>query len=111
MCTGRRIPKISLGIRGLSKNLGRDDGIEEPYWGPFLLFDILVFFGRLLSWASSETTELSKAYYLLNLGWVVVSIFYFNEEGCLNLILILTTFRDFRDSQHKSQVYEICKGK
>ena len=55
MCTGRRIPKISLGIRGLSKNLGRDDGIEEPYWGPFLLFDILVFFGRLLSWASSES--------------------------------------------------------
>ena len=55
MCTGRRIPKISLGIRGLSKTLGRDDGIEEPYWGPFLLFDILVFFGRLLSWASSES--------------------------------------------------------
>lgn len=56
-----------------------------------------------------STTELSKAYYLLNLGWVVVSIFYFNEEGCLNLILIHSTFRDFRDSQHKSKVYEICK--
>ena len=36
--------------------LGRNDGIEEPYWGPFFLFPILVFFGRLLFWASSEST-------------------------------------------------------
>ena len=35
--------------------LGRDDGIEEPYWGPFFLFPILAFFGRLLCWASSES--------------------------------------------------------
>ena len=26
-------PKIILGITGLSETLGRDDGIEEPYYG------------------------------------------------------------------------------
>ena len=31
---GRGMPKITLGITGLHKILGRDYGIEEPYWGP-----------------------------------------------------------------------------
>ena len=26
--------KITLGITGLHEISGRDDGIEEPYWGP-----------------------------------------------------------------------------
>ena len=31
---GREIPKITLGITGLHETLGRDYGIEKPYWGP-----------------------------------------------------------------------------
>ena len=27
------MPKITLGITGLREILGRDYGIEEPYWG------------------------------------------------------------------------------
>lgn len=27
--------KIAFGIMGLSKNLGGDDRVKEPYWGPF----------------------------------------------------------------------------
>ena len=30
------MPKIALGITGLLEILGRDYGIEEPYWGPSL---------------------------------------------------------------------------
>ena len=30
------MPKITLGITGRHKILGRDYGIEEPYWGPSL---------------------------------------------------------------------------
>ena len=30
------MPKITLGITGLHEILGRDYGIEEPYWGPSL---------------------------------------------------------------------------
>ena len=52
--------------------LGRDDGIEEPYWGPFFLFPILVFFGRLLFWASSESkpvwTEIKEYPKAMNRG-------------------------------------------
>ena len=52
--------------------LGRDDGIEEPYWGPFFLFPILVFFGRLLFWASSESkpvwTEIKEYPNAMNRG-------------------------------------------
>ena len=32
--TGRGLPKITLGMTGLRGNVGRDDGIEEPFWGP-----------------------------------------------------------------------------
>ena len=28
------MPKVTLGITGLPENLGRDYGIEKPYWGP-----------------------------------------------------------------------------
>ena len=28
------MPKITLGITGLLEILGRDYGIEKPYWGP-----------------------------------------------------------------------------
>ena len=28
------MPKIIFGITGLYEILGRDHGIEEPYWGP-----------------------------------------------------------------------------
>ena len=31
------MPKITLGITGLHEILGRDYGIEEPYWGPSIL--------------------------------------------------------------------------
>ena len=31
---GGRMPNITLGITGLQGILGRDYGIEEPYWGP-----------------------------------------------------------------------------
>ena len=34
VCAGGGMPKIDLGITGLLENLGRDYGIEEPYWGP-----------------------------------------------------------------------------
>ena len=34
MSTGRGLPKITLGMMELRGNLGRDDGIEEPFWGP-----------------------------------------------------------------------------
>jgi len=34
VCTGGGMPKITLGITGLHEILGRDYGIEEPYWGP-----------------------------------------------------------------------------
>ena len=30
-CTGCGMPKITLEITGLGENLGRDDGIKEPY--------------------------------------------------------------------------------
>jgi len=33
------MPKITLGITGLLEILGRDYGIEKPYWGPSLLAD------------------------------------------------------------------------
>ena len=33
------MPKIALGITGLLEILGRDYGIEEPYWGPSLIVD------------------------------------------------------------------------
>ena len=33
VCQGGEIPKITLGITGLHEILGRDYGIEEPYWG------------------------------------------------------------------------------
>ena len=28
------MPELTLGITGLHELLGRDYGIEEPYWGP-----------------------------------------------------------------------------
>ena len=37
------MPKITIGI---TKNLGWDDGIEEPYWGPSYLvvqFSLIVY--------------------------------------------------------------------
>ena len=34
VCTGSGMPKITPGITGLHEILGRDYGIEEPYWGP-----------------------------------------------------------------------------
>ena len=34
VCTGGGRPKVTLGITGLPENLGRDYGIEKPYWGP-----------------------------------------------------------------------------
>ena len=37
---GRGMPKITLGITGLHKILGRDYGIEEPYWGPSYRYSI-----------------------------------------------------------------------
>ena len=30
-------PIKTVGITGLKKNLGRDGGIEEPYWGPSIV--------------------------------------------------------------------------
>ena len=36
------MPKITLGIAVLHEILGRDYGIEEPYWGPSNLSVILV---------------------------------------------------------------------
>ena len=34
VCTGGGMPKVTHGITGLPENLGRDYGIEKPYWGP-----------------------------------------------------------------------------
>ena len=34
VCEGGGMPKITLGITGLPEILGRDYGIEKPYWGP-----------------------------------------------------------------------------
>ena len=34
VCLGGGMPKITLGITGLHEILGRDYGIEKPYWGP-----------------------------------------------------------------------------
>ena len=34
VCVRVRMAKITLGITGLPEVLGRDYGIEEPYWGP-----------------------------------------------------------------------------
>ena len=34
------MPKITLGITGLHKILGRDYGIEEPHWGPSYRYSI-----------------------------------------------------------------------
>ena len=33
VCAGGGMPKVTLGITGLPENLGRDYGIEKPYWG------------------------------------------------------------------------------
>ena len=35
------MPKITLGITGLLEILGRDYGIEKPYWGP--LYWLIIF--------------------------------------------------------------------
>ena len=37
------MPKITLGITGLHEILGRDYGIEEPYWGASLLLLVIAF--------------------------------------------------------------------
>ena len=34
VCLGGGMPKITLGITGLHEILGRDYGIDEPYWRP-----------------------------------------------------------------------------
>ena len=39
VCAGGGVPKITLGITRLLEILGRDYGIEKPYWGPSLLAD------------------------------------------------------------------------
>ena len=31
---GKRDAVITNGITGLSEKLGRDDGMDEPFWGP-----------------------------------------------------------------------------
>ena len=36
------MPKIALGITGLLEILGRDYGIEEPYWGPSCLSSLTI---------------------------------------------------------------------
>ena len=33
-CKKYGMPKITIGITGWKENLGHDDGIKEPYWGP-----------------------------------------------------------------------------
>ena len=33
------MPKITLGITGLLEILGRDYGVEKPYWGRSILAD------------------------------------------------------------------------
>ena len=37
VCLGGGMPNITLAITGLHEILGRDYGIEEPYWGPTLV--------------------------------------------------------------------------
>ena len=37
------MPKITLGITGLHEILGRDYGIEKPYWGPSTLGSLLYY--------------------------------------------------------------------
>ena len=37
VCVGGGMPKITLGITGLPEILGRDHGIEKPYWGPSIM--------------------------------------------------------------------------
>ena len=37
VCLGGGMPKITHGITGLHEILGRDYGIEEPYWGPSII--------------------------------------------------------------------------
>ena len=34
LCAGGGMLKVTLGITGLPEILGRDHGIEKPYWGP-----------------------------------------------------------------------------
>ena len=34
VCAGSGMQIIAIGITRLSENMGRDDPIEEPYWGP-----------------------------------------------------------------------------
>ena len=34
VCGGGAMPKVTLGITGLPEILGRDYGIEKPFWGP-----------------------------------------------------------------------------
>ena len=41
VCAGGGMPKVTLGITGLPEILGRDYGIEKPYWGPLILFCFL----------------------------------------------------------------------
>ena len=36
VCTRVRMSEITLGITGLHEILGRDYGIQEPYWDPKL---------------------------------------------------------------------------
>ena len=37
VCAGGGMPKITLGITGLLEILGRDYGIEKPYWEPLYI--------------------------------------------------------------------------
>ena len=46
------MPKIALGITRLLETLGRDYGIEEPYWGPS---------SRVLKTAAGESFLAHKA--------------------------------------------------
>ena len=43
VCAGSGMPKVTLGITGLPENLGRDYGIEKPYWGPSVSLFLLSF--------------------------------------------------------------------
>ena len=38
VCAGGGMPKVTLGITGLPEILGRDYGIEKPYWGPSVFY-------------------------------------------------------------------------
>lgn len=37
------MPKITIGITGLRENWGRDNRIEEPYWGTLKLEVYFIF--------------------------------------------------------------------